>query len=261
MNITDKPVVKNNRQDNYLSGIKGVMELLEKSPEQLEHIYLRKDKNDRPNPALFKIIELAKAAGLRFTLLEKGGLDRMCPGNHQGVVARLGMVPWVALETMLEVGRHSPLPLVLALDQIQDPGNVGTLARTLYALGGAGLILPKHNSAYLGPDAMRASAGALPLLTISRVTNLANALEEAAAEGFNIYAAESLEKGGKNVFEEKLRLPAVLVLGSEEKGVRPGVMKNAANPLSIPFAREFDSLNVAQAGAIIISQFSSRGLV
>lgn len=241
------------KQDSYISGIKSVMELLEKTPEQLEHVYIRKDK---VNPAISKIVELTKNSGLRLTMLERAGLDRMSPGNNQGVVARLALLPWVALEIMLEVGRHSPLPLILALDQIQDPGNVGTLARTLYALGGAGLILPKHNSAYLGSDAMRASAGTLPLLTISKVTNLGSALEEAAKEGFHIYAAETDEKGGRSVFEENLALPAILVLGGEEKGVRPGVMKNAPNPISIPFAREFDSLNVAQAGAIIIAQFA-----
>lgn len=257
MNAPGHSGVKKHTPDNYISGIKGVMELLEKSPEVLEHIYLRKDKL---SPALSKIMDLARNAGLRFTLLERAALDRICPGNHQGVAARLGLVPWVGLETMLEVGRHSPLPLILALDQVQDPGNVGTLARTLYALGGAGFILPKHNSAYLGPDAMRASAGTLPLLTISRVTNLGDALEKSAVEGFNIYAAEAEEKGGKNVFAEKLELPAVLVLGGEEKGVRPGVLKAAPGLLSIPFAREFDSLNVAQAGAIIMSQFTSRGI-
>lgn len=245
--------IQKNKQDNYISGIKPVLELLEKSPEQLEHVYIRKDK---VNPAISKIIELIKRSGLRFTMLERAGIDRMCPGNNQGVVARLGIIPWVALEIMLEIGRHSPLPLILALDQIQDPGNVGTLARTLYALGGAGLILPKHNSAYLGSDAMRASGGTLPLLTISKVTNLSNALEEAASDGFHIYAAESEEKGGRNVFEEKLELPAILVLGGEEKGVRLGVIKNSTDLISIPFAREFDSLNVAQAGAIIIAQFA-----
>ena len=257
MNAPGHSGAKKHTPDNYISGIKGVMELLEKSPELLDHIYLRKDKL---NPALSKIMDLARNAGLRFTLLERAGLERICPGNHQGVVARMGLVPWVALETMLEVGRHSPLPLILALDQIQDPGNAGTLARTLYALGGAGFILPKHNSAYLGPDALRASAGALPLLTISRVTNLGEALEKAALEGFNIYAAEAEEKGGKNIFAEKLEFPAVLVLGGEEKGVRPGILKTATRLLSIPFAREFDSLNVAQAGAIIMSQFASRGI-
>ena len=244
--------------DNLLAGIRGVLELLENSPEQLEHVFLRKDKSGPPMP---KIMDLCRKNGVRFTLLEKAALDRMFPGNHQGVLGRLALTPSTALETLLEIGRHSPLPLILALDQIQDPGNVGTLARTLYALGGGGIILPKHNTAYLGADALRASAGALPLLTVSRVTNLGRALEEAAGEGFSIFTAESARSGadeiaGQNIFTAKLSLPAVLVLGNEQKGIRPGVLKHANSPLYIPFRREFDSLNVAQAGAIFLAAFS-----
>lgn len=244
--------------ENLLAGIKGVLELLENSPEQLEHVFLRKDKSGPPMP---KIMDLCRKNGVRYTLLEKAGLDRMYNGNHQGVLGRLALTPSTALETLLEIGRHSPLPLILALDQIQDPGNVGTLARTLYALGGGGIILPKHNTAYLGADALRASAGALPLLTVSRVTNLSRALEEAANAGFTIFTAESAgveahEAGGQNIHTACLSLPAVLVLGNEQKGIRPGVLKHASSPLYIPFRRDFDSLNVAQAGAIFMAAFS-----
>ena len=239
-----------------ISGIRGIMEMLEKSPDQLEHVYIRKDKS---SPALSHIMTLSRKQGIRYTLLDKQRLDRMFQGNHQGAIARLALTPWVAMETLLEIASHAPLPLILALDQIQDPGNVGTLARTLYAMGGAGFILPKHNTAYLGADAMRASAGALPLLTISRVTNLGRALQEAANSGFNIYTADTPtpDNPSANIFDTKLNLPAVLVLGNEEKGVRPGVQKHSLHNIYIPFSRDFDSLNVAQAGAIFIAAFSA----
>ena len=144
----------------------------------------------------------------------------------------------------------------MALDQVQDAGNAGALARTLYALGGAGMLLPKHNSVFLGAAAIKASAGALPLLPVARAPNLSRALETLQAEGFKIYSTGS---EGVSVFTAELTLPAVLVLGNEEKGVRPGVEKQAGETLCIPLARDFDSLNVAQAGAIFTAAFAGRG--
>ncbi|MBQ4132918.1 MAG: RNA methyltransferase [Desulfovibrionaceae bacterium] len=243
-----------NSQPNQISGVRGVIELLERSPETIEHVYVRKD---RQSPSLNYILELCRRSGARFTMVDRSALDRMSPRNNQGVCARLGTVPRVALDTLLDIARHAPLPLILALDQIQDPGNVGTLARTLYAMGGGGIIMPKHNSAYLGADAMRASSGALPLLTISRVTNLGDALNECSLAGFRIYAAEAKNKGSESLFTARLELPAVLVLGNEEKGARPGVLRHVDQLLHIPLQRDFDSLNVAQAGAMLIAQFSA----
>ena len=140
----------------------------------------------------------------------------------------------------------------MALDQVQDPGNVGTICRTLYALGGAGIILPQHNSAYLGPAARRAAAGALEKLPVTRVTNLGHALDSAEEAGLTIYGAGGDGPSSLNAFDEPMQLPAVLVLGNEDKGLRPGVAKRCAHTLRIPLARSFDSLNVAQAGAVLL---------
>ena len=154
---------------------------------------------------------------------------------------------------LLAAVADAPLPLLLALDQVQDPGNVGTLCRTLYALGGAGLLLPRHNSAYLGPGARRAAAGALEHLPVAQVTNLALALDSADEAGLTIYGAGGAEgPNSLDAFTDRMRLPAVLVLGNEDKGLRPGVAKRCAHMLRIPLARSFDSLNVAQAGAVLL---------
>ena len=145
--------------------------------------------------------------------------------------------------------------LLLALDGVQDPGNVGTLARTLFAMGGAGLVLPKHNSAFLGPGARRSAAGALERLPLTQVVNLSRAVKDARDAGFVTCAAQKVEDS-IDPLVEKLPLPALLVLGNEESGVRPGVLKHCECSLCIPFRRDFDSLNVAQAGAILISCFA-----
>ncbi|MCI7567881.1 RNA methyltransferase [Desulfovibrio sp.] len=236
-----------------LPGLKPVLELLHDDPQRIDHVYCRKGLRSRE---AMEIQERCRHAGVRYTLVEQQALDRICREEgsadtaHQGVIARLCAADFQPLETLLSEAMRAPLPLLFALDQVQDPGNVGTLCRTLYALGGAGMIMPRHNSAYLGPAARRSAAGALERLPMARVTNLARALDEAEEAGFAIYGA-GLKPDSTDVFSRPPALPAVIVLGSEEKGLRPGVAKRCSRMLHIPFARPFDSLNVAQAGGIL----------
>lgn len=236
-----------------LPGLKPVLELLHDDPQRIDHLYCRKGLRSRE---IAEIQDRCRRAGIRYTLVEQQALDRLCRDAgaadtaHQGVIARLCATSFIPLEELLAGAGRAPLPLLFALDQVQDPGNVGTLCRTLYALGCAGLILPQHNSAYLGPAARRSAAGALERLPVARVTNLARALDDAEEAGFAIYGA-GLTQGSLNAFDHAPVLPAVIVLGNEEKGLRPGVAKRCSQMLHIPFARPFDSLNVAQAGGIL----------
>lgn len=240
-------------QKNFLPGLKPVLEILEHEPGRVDMVYVRKG---RPGGESGRVLDACRTAGVRFSLMPGEALTRLAGGaGHQGVVARLrdgAPAPWPEL---LERAVDAPLPLLVALDQVQDPGNAGTLARTLYALGGAGLILPRHNSAFLGPGARRAAAGALERLPVAQVVNLARAVEEAADAGFAVYAARG-SAHSLNALHAPLRLPALLVLGNEDRGVRPGVARRCEADLAVPFLRDFDSLNVAQAGAILISCFA-----
>ncbi len=234
-----------------LPGLKPVLELLESDPARVDQVFVRKGK---PSPDTDKVLDLCRAAGVRFALTPPEALARMAAGaGHQGVIARLREHAAVAWDDLLHNVMDAPLPLILALDQVQDPGNVGTLARTLYAMGGAGIVVPRHNSAFLGPGARRAAAGALERLPVAEVANLSRAVEDAARAGLAVHAATM---DGESAFAAALRLPALLVLGGEEKGIRPGVLKHCAHSLSIPLLRDFDSLNVAQAGAILVSCFA-----
>jgi 23S rRNA (guanosine2251-2'-O)-methyltransferase len=189
-------------------------------------------------------------------MVPKAKLDAL-HARHQGVAARLAAAAFVDEEAVFRAALDpaTPLPLVLALDQVQDPGNVGALVRTLYGLGGAGIVLPRHNSAFLGPGAAKASAGTLARLPVAKVTNLARSLEQAEAMGLALYAA-GMGPEAANAFAAPLELPAVLVLGNEDKGVRPGVAKRCRATLAVPLARDLESLNVAQAGALLLGCFA-----
>lgn len=245
-----------------LPGVKPVMELLESSPERVDAVFLRKGRHGKE---MERIADLCRAAGIRFSLLEQSVFSRLYSGSSQGVVARLFEAGYVELEDMLAGIMDAPVPLLLAFDQIQDTGNAGTLARTLYALGGAGIITTKHNGAYLGSAAARASAGALEKLPVCKVANLGQALDKVRKQGIAVYGAvgknaspDAADAGKEylDVFAFTPLLPAVLVLGNEESGMRQGMEKRCDYFLDIPMMRDFDSLNVAQAGAIIIAAFA-----
>ncbi len=256
---------------SVLAGIHPVQEVLELSPETVDAVLIREGRRGRE---IDRIIALCRAAKVRFSLTNAAALDRLFPGNHQGVVARVFSSGFVEYEDLLARAADAPLPLIVALDQVQDPGNVGALARTLYGLGAAGLVVLKHGGAALGAAAVRASAGTLARLSVARVTNLAQALDVALDAGMAVYAAAG-ELGPaavagpgarsapgaplvEDAFAAKLRLPAVLVLGNEEHGIRPNVLKRCPVRLRIPLQRGLDSLNVAQAGAILTAMFAAK---
>lgn len=181
-------MTNNNDMENFLPGLKPVLELLEREPERVDMVYVRRG---RVNAESSRLLDLCRDYGVRFSLVSEDILSRMAArAGHQGVVARLREASFTPWEEFLTQAAHAPLPLIVALDQVQDPGNVGTLARTLFAMGGAGLVLPRHNSAFLGPGARRSAAGALERLPLTQVVNLSRAVKDAQEAGYVTCAAQ-----------------------------------------------------------------------
>lgn len=240
-----------------LPGIKPVLELLNTDPARIDTVLIRRGRRTTDTDTL---MDICRTNHVRFNLVDGPALDKLYTGAHQGVVARLYAAGYIEVDEMLSQALDAPLPIIIALDQVQDPGNAGTLARSLYALGGAGLIVPRHNAAYLGASAQRAAAGALEKLPVARVTNLARALDDAIDAGFTVYGA-MLGDNSVNAFATKIHTPCILVLGNEDKGIRPNVAKRCHKLLHIPMLRPFDSLNVAQAGALLLGEFARDLLV
>lgn len=249
--------MKNENAQHYLPGIKPVLELLRNEPEKAETVYLRKG---RRNKDFDEIMDLCRKEGVKFQLMDASLFQKQVPDASQGVAVRLFEAGFVDSKDIFNSIMDAPLPLVVVLDQVNDPGNAGTLARTLFALGGAGLIIPRHNSVFLGAGARRAAAGALEKLPVAMAGSLTQTIDEALEMGINVYgaaASDSAPEGKKveNILDFSPYLPAVLILGSEESGIRPVLLKRCQTILSIPMLRDFDSINVAQAGAICIASF------
>lgn len=232
-------------------GRKPVRECLEQAPERVDTVWLQQGLRSKD---LSLIMEACKKVGLRYQMAPQQQMDKIYKGRHQGALARIFPPGFVQESELFGLTHEARLPVMLALDQVQDPGNVGVLARTVLGLGGAGLMLPKHNTAGLGPGAARAAAGALWKLPLCKVTNLGRSLEAARESGLAVYGAAM---GEDSVAFHQLspRFPAVLVLGGEEKGLRPSIKSHCDALLEIPLAGNMESLNVAQAGAVILGHW------
>ncbi len=200
------------------------------------------------------ILALARRAGVRCVQVPRSALTALAgTTHHQGVVARVAAQAYVPLAGLLAVpGRRSEAPLFMALDQIQDPGNVGNLLRSAEALGVHGVIVLRHQAAGLTAHAVKAAAGALEHLAVTRVGNLVQTLEILKKEGCWIVGAVSDGLGARPPWQLDLRGPLALVLGSEGRGLRPLVAHTCDALARIPLAGRVSSLNVAAAGAAML---------
>lgn len=167
--------------------------------------------------------------------------------DHQGCVAEVDPYPYVDAGSLLE----APDALVVALDQIQDPQNLGAICRSAEAAGASGVVIPERRAAAVSPAVCKASAGAVEHLRIARVRNLADWLSESKArEGLWVYGAEA---GAATVHSgADMTGPVVLVLGSEGGGLRPRVAEACDLLVSIPARGKVASLNVSAAAAVLL---------
>jgi len=166
--------------------------------------------------------------------------------DHQGIVAEVEPYPYADPTTMLA----DPEALVLALDQVQDPRNLGAICRSAEAAGASGVVICERRAASVTAAACKASAGAVEHLPIARVRNLADWLAEARAQGAWIYGADAA--AGGSYLDLDLRERVVLVLGGEDKGIRPRVAASCDTLGAIPTAGKVGSLNVSAAAAVLL---------
>ncbi|HVC09402.1 MAG TPA: 23S rRNA (guanosine(2251)-2'-O)-methyltransferase RlmB [Elusimicrobiota bacterium] len=244
-----------NRGGEWIFGAHAVEEILRARPETVKEVLIEHERRD---PALGDAARLAKAAGVRVRYAPRRELDRLSGSHaHQGLAARADLRVRHGLDGFLAglAGRKDAV--LLALDEIQDPHNLGAIGRSALNLGAAGLIIPERRASPVGATAMRASAGALGKIERVEVINLGRALEACREKGFWIYGADM---GGRPLWEAPLNLPLVLVLGSEGRGLRPGVRSLCDEIVSVPQAPEsVESLNVSCAAAVLLYEIRRRG--
>ena len=200
---------------------------------------------------LAEVVALARRAGVKVSFRTREQLTAMAGSqDHQGVVARVTAAEYVDVEDVLEIPRTRGEPaFLMALDQVQDPRNLGALLRTADAFGAHGVVIPKHHAVGLTEAAARTAMGAVEHVRVARATNLVAALEKLKESGVWIYGTALV--GGVSPWAADLRGPICLVLGSEGEGLRPLVARACDVMLSIPMAGRVGSLNVSAAGAVL----------
>lgn len=229
--------------DEKIDRLNPLLEVLRASPSRVSKIFVQKERGPH---RIGEVLREARAGGVPFVFVPQEKLDRMA-AHHQGVVAFLAPKEYASLDELL--AGPGP-PLLVLLDEVEDPQNVGAIIRSAEAAGASGLVLPERRSAGLTEAVSTVSAGALAHLKVARVANLAQAMEDLKAAGLWLVGAE----GGTGESYESFdyTVPAGIVLGSEGHGLRALVRKRCDKVLSIPMAGHVNSLNVASAAAVFL---------
>ena len=200
--------------------------------------------------SMHQIFEIAKRKGVVIVETEKATLDKLSEGRpHQGVIAQISVEEYAELEDIIATAKSSSAPLLVVLDHIEDPHNLGAIIRSALAAGAHGVIIPKRRSAALSPGVAKASAGAVSHLPVARVPNLTQCVKELKDEGFWVIGAEA---GGKNLYESKLTGPLALVVGSEGEGIARLLKENCDEIITIPMQGAVNSLNASVAAGVVL---------
>jgi len=198
--------------------------------------------------------EIRRLAGkaqipMQYVPIEK--LNSITKANHQGVIAFAALVQYMNLQEVIDhVNSNGQTPLFVMLDGVTDVRNIGAIARTAVCSGAQALIIPDKGVGALNEDAMKASAGALEKIHVCRVNSLMKAVDDMHLNGIRVFASEMEAK--KKLHEIDLTAPCCIVMGSEDKGVFPALMKICDDKFRIPMPGEFESLNVSVATGIIL---------
>jgi len=231
-----------------VAGIHAVKHALE-AGESISELLIEKGKS---HPRINELIHLAKRAGIRFTFVPRQALERHAEGvPHQGVVARIGgdVAQKQSFNEWLDGLDIDSKPLLLLLDQVTDPHNLGACVRTAEAAGCAGVVIPKDNAADLNsPIVAKSACGALARLPVLSVTNLARAIEQLQQKGFWVCGLAG--EAESSLYQADLKGAIALVMGAEGAGLRRLVREKCDQLLKIPMPGNVESLNVSVATGV-----------
>ncbi len=215
----------------------------------LERILIAKNLT---GPKVQEIIDLARERNIPVRLDVRGAVDRAAPKTiHQGVVAFHSSSQYVEFSSLI-LGRG----MLVLLDGVEDPHNLGAIIRTAHAAGASGIVIPERRAAGITETAAKAAAGALEHISVARVVNMARAVDELKEAGYWIYGVD--ERGGHRYDEVQLTQPIAIVLGGEGHGVHDIVRKKCDFVVNIPMAGAISSLNVSVAAGVALFEFRRR---
>ena len=235
-------------------GIHPVLHVLHTRPESVQKMWLAFGKTGQ---GARHVLSLARTLRIPVTFKDRKALDRHAgTPHHQGVVAVVSERAPLTLEELLQAPRPHPHRVVLLLDRVQDPHNLGAIVRTANAAGADAVVLSRHGSAPMTPAAAKAAAGAMETTRICTVPNVVDAIESLKRSGFWVFGADPA--GDRTLFEVDFHRDVCIVLGGEGRGLRPLVKKRCDARVRIPQWGDVQSLNVSVAAALFLYEVRRR---
>jgi 23S rRNA (guanosine2251-2'-O)-methyltransferase len=235
------------KNQDTIFGTRAVMEAI-KAGREIEKIFIQSGLN---NDLIRELINTAQSRKVPYTFVPQQKLNALGNKNHQGVACQLAVVQYASLEPIIDKcyaeGRE---PFFLILDRITDVRNFGAIARTVECAGLDAIIIGEKGNAPISADAMKTSAGALNHLPVCRVKDMHETFRFLKDNGVLIIACT--EKAKKTLYEIELNSPLAIIMGSEEDGISPQMLKDADHLAKIPMRGQIASLNVSVAAGIAI---------
>ncbi len=234
-------------KNDYIFGIRAVIEAIEAGKE-IDKILVKKDLQGDLAHELFAAARSIEAPVQRVPVER---INRITRKNHQGVVAYLSAVEYHTLDTLVpSLYEMGETPFIVLLDGVTDVRNFGAIARTCECVGANAIVIPSRGSVSVNADAVKTSAGALHTLPVCRERSIQEAVKYLHDCGFTIVAAS--EKSDKNYTEVDYTAPIAIVMGAEDTGVSPAVLRHCDEMVAIPMRGNIGSLNVSVAAGVMM---------
>jgi len=232
----------------FVYGVRPVQELVERRLRDVERIFVAREKRS----GLGRILRVAREGGIPVTHLPRQLLARKVGTRtaHQGIAAQVASFPYADPERLCRAAGDKADGLLLLLDRVVDPGNLGAILRSAAAAGADGVLLGVEGTAGLSPAVAKASAGAVERIPVAREPKPARRIEQLRGRGFSALALDP--RGDLPWDRADLTGRTLLVVGGEERGPAPGVIRACGARVAIPLAAGVESLNVAQAASVLL---------
>lgn len=256
MNFRNQQHKPRPKKNTLIIGRNKVIEAIEQG-KQLERIFLVSTVHGE---IIDQIKRLAEENKIPVNKVPVEKLNSFNISNHEGCVAVISKIQYQNLQEVISfVVDQGNVPLFLILDGITDVRNIGALARTALCTGVQAIIIPDKGVGALNEDAIATSAGALEKVAICRVNSLMKAVDELHINGIQVFASEM--KSEKSIFNLNFTEPCAIIMGSEDKGIYPALMKICDQQFKIPMKGDFESLNVSVAAGMILYEAMKQRMV
>lgn len=233
----------------YIYGKNVVLNSLKRNKE-IKNLYIQSQRKDD------EIEKLGRKAGIPIKYLSRVQMDKMVDGNHQGYIAETIEYKTYDIDEIVDSIPDGKIPLIVALDGLQDPHNLGAILRTMACVGGDGVIIEKNRSVSLNGTVAKVSVGAIDIVPVAQVTNLSQTLRKLKDRGFWIIGSDIEE--AVDYRSVKYDMPVVLVIGSEGDGMHRLVKENCDYNVMLPMQSDIGSLNASVACSILLYEIYSQ---